>query len=124
MQRFISISMVAVLAGWLALPAAGAHFAPCDMKCCHRAATAPHCSPTGTMQASGNAEHASELHGSASACPGKCCVKSRSTLFGLASPGLASFFLAVQISPSFVCNLDCLVLPEHDHSGRAPPRTV
>jgi hypothetical protein len=121
MRRLISISMVAVLAGWLALPVAGAHFSPCDMKCCHRVATVPHCSHMGT---SGNVERASEIHGSSSACPGKCCVKGRRVQFGLAAPGLSSFFLAVQIPPPFLSYLDLLVLPEHDHSGRAPPRTV
>jgi hypothetical protein len=123
MRRFISISMVAVLAGWLALPVAGASFSPCDMKCCRRAVTPPHCSHMGVMEASGNAESGPEVHANSSACPGKCCVKGRSAHFGLAAPGFASSLLAAQISVPAHSFLNSRLRPDC-YSGRAPPHTI
>jgi len=123
MRRLISISMVAVLAGWLALPVAGAHFSPCEMKCCHRKA-APHCSHVQGMEAPGTLESRPEIYPGSSVCTGKCCVKGRSIQFGLAAPDLASIFFVAQISALLLSNLDLRPLPEYGHSGRAPPRNV
>jgi hypothetical protein len=118
MRRLISISMVAVLAGWLAIPVAGAHFASCDMKCCRRAATvATDCSHA---HASGNAENEPEIHAGSSACQGKCCVQG-SIQLGSAEPALASVFLDTQISSSFLSSSDLHARRHYQHSGRAPP---
>ena len=63
MRRLISISMVAVLAGWLAMPLAGAHFSACNMMCCRRTVAKPHCSHMEDMEASGRcAERTGSLH--------------------------------------------------------------
>ena len=124
MRRLISISMVAVLAAWLAIPLAGAHFSACNMKCCRRAAAKPHCSHMEDMEASGNAESGPEVYPDSSACPGKCCVKNTSIQFGLAAPGSASISAPPQIvSPSLV-SFTFWLQPQYGHHGRAPPHTV
>jgi hypothetical protein len=124
MQRFISISMAVVLAGWLAIPVAGAHFSPCDMKCCHRPVAVPHCSHMEDMTASGRAGSGPEIHASSRACPGKCCVKGRSIQFGLAAPGFDYLLSVPQISPQPVSFLDHWLRADSLHAGRAPPHAV
>lgn len=124
MRRLVSISMVAVLAGWLATPIAGAYFFACDMKCCHRAAAKPDCSHMEDMEASGNAQSGPEVYAGSSACPGKCCVKGRSIQFGLAAPALASISYSQQIFSPFPGSFSPSLRLQYGHQGRAPPHTV
>jgi len=123
MQRFISISMVAVLAGWLALPAAGAHFAPCDMKCCHREA-APDCGDMPGMEVSGMVQNAPEIHAGTSTALGKCCVRGRRIQFGLFTSDLGSVLFNLENSAPVLSIRKPQIALESGYSGRAPPRTV
>lgn len=121
MRRLISISMVAVLAGWLAMP----QVYICDMKCCHRTtAVVSDCSHMEGMDTSGNAENVPEINVSSSACPGKCCVKGRSVQFGLAVPGFNYLFSTPQISPHSSPSLDVWLRADSLHASRAPPHIV
>ena len=124
MRRLISIAMVAVLAGWLAIPLAGAHFSACNMICCRRTVAKPHCSHMEDMEASGSAQSGPEVYAGSKACPGKCCVKGTSIQFGLAVPGLASIFSAPKFFSPFLSSISPWLRPQYSRHGRAPPHTV
>jgi hypothetical protein len=112
--------MVAVLAGWLAMPVISA----CDMKCCHRAVTMSHCSHMEDMETSSNAESGLEIYAGSSACHGNCCVKGRSIEFGLAAPGIDYLFLVPKISRQAASSLELWLRPECLRASRAPPYTA
>jgi hypothetical protein len=120
MQRMISISMAAVLAGWLAVPVISA----CDMKCCHRAVTVSHCLQMEDKAAHDNAESEPEIYEGSSACPGKCCVKGRNIRFGLAVPGFDYCFSVPQVSAQSVSSLGLWLQASCLRASRAPPLTV
>jgi len=125
MKRFISISVLAVLAGWLLLPTVAARLLSCSMQCCRRntrlSLRHSHCEGMDVEGDSADGAGQPEISSNPVHCPAGCVFKGRSESPVL--PGRAS----VSIPISSRHRKSPLVPPKgaepklFTHAGRGPP---